>query len=111
MFVLCDKPTYWFKVVVKRPNDTTGAWETLDFMGEFHRRDRNYIEEMFKAGAPADAVIVEKEFVGWKGIKQPDGTDLPVTDANRTVLLAQIGVQASIVRAWLESSVTGPAKN
>ena len=111
MFVLSNKPSYWFKVTVRRPNDESGGWDTFDFMGEFHRRDKQYIKAMFEKGAPGDAKIVESEFIGWKDVKQPDGSELEVNASNRTALLAQLGVEASIVRAWLESSVTGPAKN
>jgi hypothetical protein len=111
MFVLSGKPTYRFRVEVKRPNDATGKWETFDFIAEFKRRSRPELEEMIRKGLPGDAEVVASEFVGWSGVKQPDGTDLEVTDANRTVLLAEPMVQAAIVRAWLESAVTGPAKN
>ena len=111
MFVLSDKPTYRFKVEVKRPDDATGKWQTFDFLGEFKRRSRPELEEMIKKGFPSDAEIVASEFAGWSDVKQPDGSALEVNEANRTVLLAQPYVQSAIVRAWLESAVTGPAKN
>ncbi len=111
MFVLSNKPTYWFEVTVSRPNDEKGTWDTFKFLGEFKRRSQPEVQEMFAKGAPSDALIVENEFIGWKDIKQPDGSALEVNAANRTALLAEIGVQTAIVRAWLESSVTGPAKN
>lgn len=110
-FVLNDKKTYRFPCTVKRPNETTGKWEAFEFSCEFNRRSRPEIEAIFKAGAPNDAEIVATEFVGWAGVKQPDGSDLEVNDSNRVVLLAEPFVQAAIVRAWLESAVTGPQKN
>lgn len=111
MFMLSDKPTYRFKVEVKRPNDATGKWEAFDFLGEFKRRARPELETMLKTGLPSDAELLATEFVGWSGVKQPDGSDLDVSETNRTALLAEPYVQAAIVRAWLESAVTGPSKN
>lgn len=111
MFVLSNKTTYRFAVTVRRPNDATGKWEAFEFIAEFKRRSRPEIEAMIEKGLPKDAELVASEFLGWSDVKQPDGSLLEVNDANRTALLAEPGVQASIVRAWLESAITGPAKN
>lgn len=110
-FVLSSKPSYWFKVTVKRPNDEKGNWDSFDFMGEFKRRSAPEIQEMVKKGLPADAELLGTEFIGWRDIKQPDGSVLEVNDSNRTALLAEPFVESAIVRAWLESAVMGPAKN
>jgi|CXWL01.1.fsa_nt_gi hypothetical protein len=110
MFVLSNKPTYKFKVVVKRPSEA-GAWESIDFTAEFKRRSRPEIEAMVAKGLPPDAEILATELVGWSDIKQPDGSPLEVNEANRVALLAEPFVQTAIVLAWLESAVKGPAKN
>jgi hypothetical protein len=110
-FALSNKSTFIFRVEVKRPNADTGRWETIDFRAEFKRRSRPEIEEMVKKGLPSDAELLATEFVGWLDVKQPDGALLEVNDANRTALLAEPYVQPSLVRAWLEASITGPQKN
>lgn len=128
-FKLAGTPTFFFRVEVKRPNDSTGRWETLDFQAEFRRRSREHIEDMVRKGLPRDDELLSRELVGWRNVAQPDGTELKaseesrkwmlehpdeplnVADAARTALLAENGVQAAIVRAWLEASITGPVKN
>ncbi len=112
MFVLSSKPTYWFKVAVKRPNDEKGTWDTIEFMAEFKRRSLPEMSELLKKPlADLQVIVPEEEFVSWKDVKQPDGSVLECTAANRTVLLAELFVQGAIFNAWWESSVAGPAKN
>jgi hypothetical protein len=111
MFVLSDKPSYWFRVEVKRPNDATGRWETLDFTGEFKRRSRPEIDEMITKGLPSDDEVLATEFLGWRGVKDASGKELEVTPANRTALLAEPYVKAAVISAWLESAIHGPRKN
>lgn len=110
-FKLSNKPTFRFRVEVKRPDENTGRWSTFDFLGEFRTRSRPEIDSMIKQGLSNDAELVATEFVGWSGVSDVDGTPLEVNDVNRTTLLAAPGVQTAIVRAWLEACITGPAKN
>jgi len=111
MFSLSDKPTYWFKVEVRRPDDATGKWQSFDFRAEFKRRLRPDLEAMVKKGLPSDAELMESELVGWADVRQPDGSLLEVNATNRTALLAEPFVQPAIVAAWVESALRGPAKN
>lgn len=110
-FKLSDKPTFRFRVEVKRPDESTGRWAAFDFVGEFRTRSRPEIEAMIKQGLGSDAELLATEFVGWAGVADADGKPLEVNDVNRTALLAAPGVQNAIVKAWLEASITGPAKN
>lgn len=114
-FVLSDKKTYRFKVTVHRPNDETGKWDAFEFLAEFRRRSQPELKAMFlKRGLYEKgdrAEVVAGEFAGWSDIKQPDGSNLEVNDANRTLLLAEPHVEKAIYDAWFESALTGPAKN
>ena len=110
-FVLSNKATHRFKVVVKRPNDATGTWDTFEFLGEFKRLSQPEIDALFGGKLPGDSEVIERYFVGWDGVKQPDGAALEVNEGNQAALLAEPGVRASIVKAFLESTVFGPAKN
>lgn len=113
MYVMSSKPTFFFKVTIKRPNEKTGEWEAFSFLAEFKRRTRPEVEAMLEKGIPRDAEICANEFVGWRAsdIKTPDGADLAVTDENKAALLAEPHAQTAIVLAWLEAVVKGPAKN
>lgn len=108
-FVLNNKPTCFHKVKVRRTNDA-GDWEAFDFTAEFKRLVQPEIDALFTSGVPNDREIV-KLFVGWRDVKQPDGSDLPVSEANRTLLLAEPGVQGAVAKAWVELAITGPTKN
>ena len=110
-FVLSNKPTYRFKVVVKRPNDESGGWDAFEFLGEFKRLAQTEIDALFKEKLPEDLPLLERVWIGWSGVKTAEGTELEVNASNRTLLLAEPGVRTALLRAWLESAVTGPAKN
>lgn len=111
-FVLSNKPTFWFRVEVKRPDDK-GGWASFTFQAEFRRRTRPEIDDMIKAGAlqKGDDDLLGTELVGWKDVSDAEGKPLEVNAANCTLLLAEPHVQSAIARAWLEASITGPAKN
>ncbi len=109
-FVLSDKSTFKFKVTVRRPSEA-GGWEAFEFLGEFKRLPQPEIDALFSGELPGDQALLERVFVGWSGVKTPEGATLEVNDVNRTALLAEPGVRAALVKAWIEVAVTGPAKN
>jgi hypothetical protein len=115
-FVLSNKPSFKYTVKVKRPGDG-GALEEFEFLGEYKRLPQPEIDELIKR-PPADAVLVERVFLGWSGVKtmvKVEGLDveqdLQVTPDNRVALLAEPGARAAIVRAYLDAVLFGPAKN
>ena len=112
-FTLTSKPTYRFKVTIRRPaGDGSGGWDSFEFLAEFRHLPQPDIDALF-ASPPegGDRGVLDRVLVGWSGVKQPDGTDLPADDVGRTALLAEPGVQRALVAAWIESVARGPAKN
>jgi len=127
-FVLSNKPTFHFRVEVKRPG-AAGTWETLAFLAEFKRRSPAWVKEMTAKALPDDDVLLATELVGWKDVKSAEGGELKASeetrawmldhpdeplkenDLARTALLAENYVAPALVRAWIEATLTGPRKN
>ena len=115
-FVLSKKPTFRYAVRVKQARES-GRLEIFEFMGEFKRLDQPAIREQMKT-LKSDRDLLDAVWVGWSGVKclvERDGVqveeDMPVTPQNREALLAEPGVEAALVNAWMEAAVLGPAKN
>jgi hypothetical protein len=114
--VLSTRPTFKYKVKVKQPNDK-GDLVAIEFLGEFTRLQQPEVDELLKS-PPGDQGIIDRVFVAWSGVKtivkvedKDVEQDLIVTDDNRAALLAEPGVRAAIVRAYLDAVLFGPAKN
>ncbi len=115
-FVLSKKKSFKYAVRVKQARES-GRLEVFEFLGEFKRLDQPAIRALVTAGKK-DSEILEEVWLGWSGIKAPverEGVEveeeLPVTPANRAMLLAEPGVEAALVHAWMEAAVLGPTKN
>jgi hypothetical protein len=110
-FALSNKPTFNFRVVFRRP-DEAGKWQAYDFRAVFKRLDAARVKELHTA-PPSDSDLLDEVWNGWvpADIKDTEGNNLEVTDVNRSALLAEPGMSAAIVQAWIEAVITGPVKN
>lgn len=116
MFVLSKSPTFKYEVSVKQARES-GKLESFAFTAEFRRFNQEEIRQI-SAEAGNDRALLDKVWVGWSGVQTlvDEGgvqvaKELPVTAENREALLREPGVEVALVRAWLEATVFGPAKN
>jgi hypothetical protein len=115
MFVMSNKPTFWWKVSVPAVNSDTGGWTHHTFSAEFKRRTKPELDGMFVKGGMYETAamgeVLAKELVGWRDIQQPDGSPLPVSEESRAALMAIPHMEAALWEAWVEAGIKGPAKN
>ena len=118
MFKLDLSDNYYFPVSVEIPED--GKHRKVTFDAEFKRLTKSEIREIFDRlpglgkeveNPIPDDEILEKVFVGWKGIVDGNGESLPYSETTRERVLDIMGVAPGIVRAWFNSLNGSKAKN
>lgn len=108
MFVITTGSTYKWTVKVAVPV----APETYDdqtFTAEFRRIGKKEIEALTASAETSDDSVARAVLVGWEGVQDADGNDVPFSDAAVAQLLDVPGVAYAVVMAFLDS-VSGAAK-
>lgn len=108
-----QSPTYRWPVVVEFPIDG-GKFDKESFDAEFKRlpQDRlREIGEQIENGAITDLELLDQVLVGWAGIFDESGAEVPFSEVTRTQILNVALVASAIVAAWLESLAKGKRKN
>lgn len=106
MFVLDLKPSYLWPVTLKLAADG-GDFEAFTFSVAFRRLEQGRIRELLQPEEGAEPITDEdacRELVmGWEGISDAKGNDVPFSEAALEKLLKVSGAPGAIVKAWLES--------
>lgn len=123
-FVLDLSDSYRWSVAVDVPED--GRHKVMKFDGEFRRLAQDRINELYAAmqarlvamqagESTADLIddrdIADEVLIGWAGILDGDGEEVPYSEAIKAKLLNVPKVAASIVTAWGESLQGAKRKN
>lgn len=123
-FVIDLSGSYRWPVAVDVPED--GRHKTMKFDGEFKRLPQDRINELYaamqarlvamQAGESTADLIDDKEIatevlIGWSGILDGDGEEVPYSEAVKVKLLNVPLVAASIVTAWGEAVRGAKRKN
>ena len=112
--------TYWWKVRSRVPVDD-GKFLTVGFKAKFRRLDKNRVREILDKIERGDddmddSALIEEILIGWKdviGLETEDGSAPSYeNDEEREWVLGIVGIEAAVVRAWLESiTPQGRVKN
>lgn len=95
MFIVDLSPTYKTKIVVKIPSETTGEFDSSEFMAAFKRVAMEVTEEDREAGqlsldqlrALPQKKVLEYVLVGWTGLVTKSKDEVPYSEENRAALL------------------------
>lgn len=124
-FVLKQSATYVWPVTFRMPTDG-GKYEKQSFDAEFKRLPQSRINEVqaevqarLKAaerGEPSDVditdiSIADEVLMGWAGVVDGDGDEVPFSETAKTELLNVPGLAGSIIEAYFESVQGKKAKN
>jgi len=124
-FVLKQSTSYKWPVSVKLPADG-GKFEKQTFDAEFKRLPQARINEIqadvqvrIKAaernesvdGSISDQSIADELLVGWAGVVDGDGDEVPFSEATKQQLLDIPTVAAAIIVAYFDSLTGTKAKN
>ena len=117
-FVLDQKPWYRWPVSFDMPVD--GRWERKTFDGHFARLGQDRVNTLVEAAQRrvvlmqrgesdpdlsdlTDIAMADEILVGWEGILDSDGQEIPFSDGAKDRLLKVEAVATAIVTAWAES--------
>lgn len=112
-FVLSVSQSYKWPVTVELAADG-GSREKFSFDAEFKRLSPEKVKEVLNPGEDVEP-LTDEEFcnqylVGWSGIKDDKGADVPFSQDALDKLLRIHPVPACIVKAWIDSVYGGKAK-
>lgn len=105
MFRLDLSPTYFYPVKLAML-DADGKLETRVFDARFKRMTQPEGEALVReaeSGRLTDQQVVERALVGWRGLQDADGNDLPYTPENLATVLSVAGLRAAVVTSFLQS--------
>lgn len=113
MFVLSQSESYTWPVTVEFPVDG-GRFDKQTFDAEFRRLAQSRIREIWEliqSGDLNDDELCGEVLVGWAGIQDAKGTEVPYSEKAKTDLLNVPLVAAAVVSSWLDSLSKGKRKN
>lgn len=123
-FRIAASPTYKVEVAVHFPGED-GRLRKQSFTAVFKRLTQTQIEALrdriaargngaLLATDPqpiSDRELLDDVLVGWEGVQDEDGNDLPFNDAHKDALLALHPTQPRLVAAYLKSLTEAREKN
>jgi len=123
-FVLKQSDSYRWPVSFKLPTDG-GKREKQTFEAEFKRLPQSRIMEiqtqaqrLIKAAEDGEQIegisdlsVADEVLVGWSGIVDEDGEEVPFSKANKAALLEVPMLAASLIQSYFESLVEEKRKN
>jgi hypothetical protein len=114
MFKLDLSPSYWWPVKFRLPTAAGSQMETRSFDAEFKRLELGALEDLSKrsqAQSLSDAAIATELVIGWKGVADAQGRELPFTAGNFAQVLAVPGVAGAVCAAFFGSQPRAAEKN
>ena len=123
-FVLKQSDSYRWPVSFKLPTDG-GKREKQSFEAEFKRLPQSRImqiqtqaQRLIKAAEDGEQIegisdlsVADEVLVGWSGIVDEDGEEVPFSKANKAALLEVPMLAASLIQSYFESLVEEKRKN
>lgn len=105
MFVISQKTSYTWPVTVEFPVDG-GKTDKQTFDAEFKRVPASRMAELreaIEANRTTDIELAREVMVGWAGVTDGNGEEVPFSEGTRDRLLDVPLVAAAVVLAWLGS--------
>lgn len=112
-FVLSQSISYSWPVAVEFPIDG-GRFDKQTFDAQFKRLPQDRIRQVWdqiQSGEIDDEGLCKEILVGWSGITDAKGGEVPYSEQARDQLLLVPLVAAAVVSAWLDSLAKAKRKN
>ncbi len=103
MFKLQQSDSYSWPIKVKMPTDG-GRFIEQTFDAVFKRLPASKTKELVEAESMNDIEFAKSVIVGWKGITDDNGAEVPFSEGTRDALLDVPSVATAIVEAYLMSA-------
>lgn len=112
-FVLSQSDSYSWPVAVEFPVDG-GRFDRQTFDAQFKRLPQDRIRQIWdqiQSNELDDDGLCNEVLVGWAGVQDGKGAEIPYSEKARKDLLRVPLVAAAIVTAWLDSLSKARRKN
>ena len=113
MFVLSQSGSFTWPVKVQLPV-SGGKFETQTFDAEFKRLPKSRIDEvilLIEKDEIRDTEFCKEVLVGWKGIQDDKGQEVPFSESARDQLLEVPVVAGALVHSFFGAITGGKLKN
>lgn len=113
MFKLAQSTSYKWSVKVELPVDG-GKFEKATFDAEFKRLSQSRINELrtqMEAPRYTETELAKEVLIGWSGVVDGDGNEIPFSEGNRDKLLDVPMVAVAIGMSFFESLAGAKRKN
>ncbi len=112
MFKIAQNPSYKWPVAVHIPADG-GKFVKATFTAEFRALAQSEMDNVLAdiRDGDRDADFAGECLIGWSGVQDADGADLPFSDEAKARLLNIPYVRAAVVAAFFDSITGGRRKN
>lgn len=113
MFRLVQNDSFTWPIRVDIPVDG-GRFESATFDAVFKKVPQSRIKDLQKQIAKDgfdDTAMCREILIGWSGIVDEDGEEVPFSQSNRDRLLDTIGLSSAIVMQFFEALRGNRAKN
>lgn len=113
MFKLAQSTSYKWSVKVELPVDG-GKFEKATFDAEFKRLSQSRINELrtqMEAPGYTETDLAKEVLIGWSGVVDGDGNEIPFSEGNRDKLLDVPMVAVAIGMSFFESLAGAKRKN
>jgi len=91
-----------------------GKYKLMTFDAEFKNVSQSRLEELMNLqskGLKTDTDIAKEMIIGWSGIVDGKGEEIPYTEKSKKVLLNIAGMGSQIVQIFISSRSKAKAKN
>lgn len=105
MFIISQKQSYTWPVEVNFPTDG-GRTQKQTFDAEFCRVSQSRINEirsLIEKNEITDVELAREVLVGWSGVNDDNGEDVPFSERARDQILDVALVPGAVVMAWFTS--------
>lgn len=106
-FVLKKTASYKWEVKVEVPVDGN-RFETQAFEAVFKKISRSSFNDLVDKG---DDALVGEILLGWEGVTDEAGKEIPFTEKNKQQLCDDPYVLRALITAYADSVTGAPAKN
>jgi hypothetical protein len=110
MFVLSQKGSYSWPVKIEVPA-SGGKHDKQSFDAEFKRLPQSRIQELYAGEGTSDKKFVSEVLVGWKGIQDEKGEEVPFSQEALEHLMEVPQMAKNIVFSYMESIAGSKIKN
>lgn len=114
MFKLKKSPDFWWPISLELPGEN-GKYEKATFDAQFKRLGQTEIDKLIEdiqtSKVVKDITAVNDLLIGWRGVQDADGNEIPFSEVTKDQLLEIPGVAAALMKTFIEAIYGARRKN